>query len=687
MTDREPPADALREPVAGAAPAGVRGWLRELGSVTVSTYQVSKGFAPLGRLLASTEDITTPQLAEAIDALFAKLYEHPLIFQTSRITDRLRAKGLIPNEQSTENMIRFVMDQSLQRSPVPVPEALVQEFWNFFDALFTAPELKGLGEISLDMVRLVLKTYESMLTEVVNTLKAGRRFNEWQLREVLSRAALVRSDLVIMRRQIRAIRYIKPFFAADPKDFKGQAEIIAKMVREFGPFFIKMAQIAAANSDFLPDEIAKELAVFHEDVPAMTEDEVRQAFIESFGKPPEKLYLEFDAARPVKSGSIGSVYFAKKPFVENGVEVLKPVVIKVGRHNIDREFAIGKLSIGLAIMSSQYWAPHSKLAPFLQALQEQADEFVAGFMEELDFESEARHQLRFYERSKKTQMFRVPKLYGHSRRILEMEYLADASSLTRALARMPKHERRRFQSQVMERLLFTVLHHIFVYHEMHGDLHPGNVMIGADGTLHLIDWGNVVPLDGKWGVVWDYLAGAVLADTNVLADALIAVSTQPEENGRRRAEIKAALDETLRKKGVTPLTRRNFIFELRRGGMAGLHARGQAVLQLMSNTQQAGLVIQRDYLHLSRALFAAGGSLGSLYEGDSKRLLLRDLSRMLLRLPLTATQDVFHREIAAVRKKLIAALPMPRFLRERLAPPTAIPNQSPRAAAVTLPKH
>lgn len=655
------------------AAAGPRSLLRELGSLTVSTVQVSRGFVPLGRLLASADDVTSAQLSEAIDALFEKLYEHPIVHQSRHLTERLRSRGLIPNEQSTENLIRFVVDQSLQRSPVPVPEALVQEFWNFFEELFRAPELKGLGELSLDMVRLVLKTYEPLLTEVVNLLKAGRRFNEWQLREVLRRAALVRNDIAIVRRQIRAIRYIKPFFAADPKDFTAQAEIVAQMVREFGPFFIKMAQVAAANADFLPEEIARELAVFHEDVPAMSTEEVNQAFIECFGKPPEKLYMDFDAERPVKSGSIGSVYFAKKPFIEpgpdGGVEVLRPVVIKVGRHNIDREFVIGKLVIGLAIMSSQYWAPHSKLAPFLRALQEQADEFVAGFMEEIDFESEARHHLRFQERAQRSQVWRVPQLYGHARRILEMEYLADASSLNRALARMPRSQRRQFQSQVLERLLYTVLHHIFVYREMHGDLHPGNVMIGTDGALYLIDWGNVVPLDGKWSLVWDYLAGAMLADVKLLADAMIRISTQPQENAARRAEIEAMLSETLAKKGVQPLTRRNFIRQLHRGGMAGLHARGQTVLQLMSNTQQVGLVVQKDYLHLSRALFAAAGSFGSLYEGDSKRLLLRDLGWSLARLPLTVTQDVFHREIAAIRGKLAQSLPLPNFLRLRIAPP------------------
>lgn len=643
------------------------GLLRELGALTRSTYRLSRGLAPLLRLLASEPDVTREDLGNAVDRAFEGLYEHPLLRQTERLTTYLRARRLIPNEQSTEDLIRFMVDQAVARSPVQVPEQIVEEFWRFFEELFSSPELKGLGELTLDMVRLVIRTYEPLLVEIINILKAGRRFNAWQLQEILRRAALVRGDVLIVRRQIRALRYIKPFFQTDPRDFEAQAQLVARMVHEFGPFFVKMAQIAAANADFLPEQIARELAVFHEDVPAMSEDEVVQAFVECYGKPPHKLYLDFDPAQPVKSGSIGSVYFAKKPFLEGDREVLRPVVIKVGRQNIDREFAIGKLVLGLAIMSSQYWAPHSKLTPFLRAMQEQVDEFVAGFMAELDFDAEAANHLRFEQRSLRSTMWRVPQIYGHSRRIIEMEYLSDAASLTRALALMPASERRRFQRQVSERLLYTLLHHVFVHHEIHGDLHPGNVMVDRDGMLYLIDWGNVVGLDGKWGAVWDYLAAAVTADTDLLADALIRVSTQPEANAARRGEIRAALDETLRKKGVTPLTRRNFVSELRRGGFDGLHARGQSVLHLMSNTQQTGLVIQRDYLHLSRALFAAAGSFGSLYENDPKRRLAADLLRSLLRLPLTMTQDRLHDEVGLLRARVARALPLPRGLRARLA--------------------
>jgi ubiquinone biosynthesis protein len=651
----------------------MNGVLRELGSLTVQTYKVSRSFGPLVKLLSHEKDVTREDLAGSIDAVFEALYAHPVTRSAEAITAYLRSRRLIPNEQSTEELMRFVIDQLVQRSPVPVPEALVQEFWKFFEELFGSKELKGLGAMTLEMVRLVLRAYEPLLVEVVNLLKAGRRFNQWQLQELMRRAATVRGDVVILKRQVQALRHIKPFFEADPKDFARQAKIVAQMVREFGPFFIKMAQVAAANADFLPEEIARELEVFHEDVPPMSPSEVVQAFLECHGEPPEKRYMGFDPAKPARSGSIGSVYVAKKPFMEDGVEVLREVVIKVGRQNIDREFVVGKLVIGLAILSTQYWAPHSKLAPFLRALAEQVDEFVAGFTNELDFDLEARNQQRFHARSVAGLTWRVPGLYSSSRRVLEMEYLSDAKSLVQALRALPRRARRRFQRQVSERLLYTVLNHVFVHGEIHGDLHPGNIMIGSDGALYLIDWGSTVPLDGKWPIVWRYLTGAVLADPDLLTQALVDISTQPEANAKRRKAIRTVLVDTLARKQVTTLTRSSFVGELARGGLAGLHRRGQAVLQLLSNTQTTGIVLKREYLHLSRALMAAIGSFSTLYEDTPKRILLQDLAEGVIRLPVRYTRERVHAEVASWRDRAARVLPLPASVRSRWRHPVVLP--------------
>lgn len=636
---------------------GVRGMLREVGVVSLSTLQLTRGFVPLLKLLSSETDVTTAQLSTAIDAVFEELYKHPLTRSTAKVTSFLRSRRLLPNEQSTENMIRFVVNQVIQRSPMPVPDALVKEFWTFFDELFAQPELKNLGELSFEMTRLVLRTYETTLVDVINLLKGSRRYNERQLREVGRRASMVRSDLAIVRRQLRALRHIPAFFQADPRDFARQAQIVAAMVREFGPFFVKLAQVAAANADFLPEEIGRELSVFHEDVPPMSAEEVHAAFLDAYGRLPERMYLDFDAHKPVKSGSIGSIYVAKKAVVEHGRDVLRPVVVKVGRQNIDREFIMGKLVIGLAIMSSHLWAPHSKLEPFLRAMQQQVDELVAGFVDELDFESEAKNQLRFYERSRGSQIWKVPALYSATRRILEMEYVSDADSLTRAVRRLSARKRRRFQAQVSERLLYTIINHMFVYNELHGDLHPGNIMVGSDGDLHLIDWGNVVQLEGLWGPVWHYLVGAILADTEVLTDTLVSMSTEPAASAARRAEIQALLDETLRKKGVTPLSRYNVLTELRKGGIEGLLQRGRTVLQLMANTQQSGVVISREYVHLSRSLLAAIGSFGTLYEDTPRRLVALDFVRSFVRMPAVAVRDIARRELSRWRRRIPHVLP------------------------------
>ncbi|MCG8610781.1 MAG: hypothetical protein MI864_09625, partial [Pseudomonadales bacterium] len=285
--------------------------LKTAGQFAVSTVRLPKAFLPLVQLLVSDSDISREQLAFELDELFSTLYDHPLSEHSRTLTLYLRKYKLIPNEESTENLIRFMVKQVVLRSPVEIPDVIVDEFWTFFHELISAPELRGLVETNLDIVRLVLRTYEPLIVELINRVKNLRRVNQHAISDMLSKVLVLRGDLRILRRQIRAIRYIKPFFKTDPKDFAAQAQIVAQMVREFGPLFIKMAQVAAANSEFLPEEIASELKVFQEDVEPMTGEEVKEAFMEVYGKSPTEIYFNFDVEKPLKSGSIGSVYLAK----------------------------------------------------------------------------------------------------------------------------------------------------------------------------------------------------------------------------------------------------------------------------------------------------------------------------------------------------------------------------------------
>jgi len=606
-----------------------------------STTRVVAAFMPLTRLMAQPVHIDEAQFGRELDRIFAALYAHPLTEQTRRFTGYLRARNLLPNEGSTENLIRYVVDEAVARSPIPVPQKIVDEFWGFFHELMADPELRGLADLGLDVTRLVLRTYEPLLVSVINELKDIFYTNQQRTDALLKRVRVVRGDLQIIRRQIKALRYIRPFLQTDAQDFRAQAQIVAKMVREFGPFFIKLAQVAAATADFLPEEIAAELMVFQEDVPPMSAEEARAAIIDSFGKPPEELYFGFDAERPLKSGSIGSVYLARKPVLEGGVERLVPVVIKIGRHNLDREFLMGKTSIGLMLLSSQYWAPHGKLTPFLKAMTAQIDGFIEGFRGELQFEREAAVQARFAQRALHSGVWRVPRVVAATERVIEMDYVEGAVNIARAAAHFKPRDALAYRRDLARKFMFTVLSQVFIHQEVHGDLHPGNVMVDATGMLHLIDWGNTVQLAGKVAPVWHYLRGALSADPDVVTDALIAICTDPAAALARRAEIREALARTLHKKQIRPLGRW-FAWTLALEGPEGWLQRAQMLGQLMSNTQHLGLVVRGEYLHLSRSAGAMLGTLGSLYKDMPRHRVAADVWWALNSFPARSMQDALR---------------------------------------------
>ncbi len=646
---------------------GVKDLAKQTAQLPGSTAKVAAAFVPLTRLLGGPTHLQDQQLSVELDKIFAALYGHPLTEQTRRFTTYLRARNVLPNENSTESLIRYVVNESVARSPLPVPQQIVDEFWTFFHELLSDPELRGLADLGLDITRLVLKTYEPLLVEVINELKDIYYSNQDRLDLLLRRVQVVRSDLKIIRRQIRALRYIRPFFQADAKDFRAQAEIVAKMVREFGPFFIKMAQVAAATSNFLPDEIARELAVFQEDVPPMSADEARSALLDSFGRPSEEIYFGFDAEHPLKSGSIGSVYLAKKPMVIDGVEHLVPVIVKIGRHNLDREFLMGKTSIGLMLVSSQYWAPHGKLTPFLKAMTEQIDGFVEGFRNELQFEREAQVQSNFSRRAQNSLIWRVPEVYRATERVIEMEYVEGAVNIARAAQHFKPRDRVAYQRDLAKKFLFTILSQIFVYQEVHGDLHPGNVMVDKAGRLHLIDWGNTIQLAGKMVPVLNYLKGALVANPDLMTDALIAICTDPEAARARRDDIRAALVRTLDKKSIKPLSY-DFAWMLYTEGPQGWLTRANTLLHLMSNTQQLGLVVRGEYLHLSRSFVAMIATLGSLYEGVPRRRVVADILITVNTFPARLLQDFLRSNRSDIRQAVTALARRAVFAAPKVSP-------------------
>ena len=623
--------------------------MRSTGAFASGLARIYVAMRPLANLINRHAKVTEPELHDAVDSLFEALRSHPVNEQLRELTRRLREDNILPNEESTENLLRFLIDQVTARSVIPIPEQVTEEFWRFFNDLMAEPELQGLGEVSLDVARIVVSAYEPLLVDVINQLKAMRKSNNRHMRELFDQTGVLRSDLDIFRRQVGALAYIREFFDTDPEDFKAQANVVAQMVREFGPFFIKMAQVAAAGSDFLPEEISEALAVFQEDVEPMAPWEVEQAFKESFGEPPSKRYYDFDASKPLKSGSIASVYVAQKPVVNRrGRQELRTVVVKVGRHNLEREFLIGKTVIKLAILSSQYWAPHSKLSPFLASWLDQVDVFVEGFRAELDFEAEAAVQARFGERAGYTGGWHVPEVYATTRRVIEMEYIESGNSIGHAFHKLGKRKSLRARRRVGRAFLHTVLSHMFVYQEFHGDLHPGNLLVDEDQRLYFIDWGNSVDISDIWRPALNYLQAVFAADAHAITEAMIELGSEPAELTSHRAEILRLVEQALTESGVTALAL-DFPLTLYKEGTEGLLNRLELAMGLATIMGRQGIVINTEYMHLSRSITAMLGSYLGIYKGVSRLVLAQDATRVMMQFPALES----YRQANGYRRRLL----------------------------------
>jgi tRNA A-37 threonylcarbamoyl transferase component Bud32 len=302
---------------------------------------------------------------------------------------------------------------------------------------------------------------------------------------------------------------------------------------------------------------------------------------------------------------------------------------------------MGKASIGLMLLSSQYWAPHGKLTPFLKAMTAQIDGFIEGFRSELQFEREAAIQARFAQRVRHSAQWHVPRVYASSERVIEMEYVEGAVNIARAAEHFAPRDAQAYRRALARRFLFAVLAQVLVHQEVHGDLHPGNVMVDSGGSLHLIDWGNTVQLAGRLAPVWRYLRGALTADADAVTDALIAVCTDPQAAQTRRAEIRDAMARTLQRKRIRPLGRW-FAWTLALEGPDGWLQRAQMLGQLMSNTQHLGLVVRGDYLHMSRSASAMLGTLATLYKGVPPARVAADVLWALQSFPASVLRDALR---------------------------------------------
>ncbi len=253
-----------------------------------------------------------------------------------------------------------------------------------------------------------------------------------------------------------------------------RSERIKKTVEELGPTFIKFAQILSTRPDLIPLELANAFSKLQDEVSPIPFSEIKQVFLEEFGKPVSELFdgeLEL-----VASASLGQVY---KGVLPDG----DLVAVKVQKPNITQTIASD-----IAIMR--------QIASFLKdRLKEYGiddanmiiDEFEKTIRKELDFNIEALNLKRFAKNFEENPKIKVPRLYESltTMRILTMEYIDGVK-----VSDLKKLEERGIDAKLAAKNGFDLLcEQIFLFRYFHADPHPGNIFALEDGRLAFIDFG------------------------------------------------------------------------------------------------------------------------------------------------------------------------------------------------------
>ncbi len=300
---------------------------------------------------------------------------------------------------------------------------------------------------------------------------------------------------------------------------------LRKTLEECGVAFIKVGQLASTRVDLLPADLRTELAKLQSGVAPEAREPMQEQLEKELGQPIDEVFDEFEWV-PIGSASIAQAYSAR-------LKTGEPVVVKIQRPDMDelveRDIAaIMHLALAVERRTPQGKDLHVSVV---------AEEFAASLRNELDFVREAANAIDLAAVTPPESGLRIPRIYSEhlTKRVMVQERfegpkVGDAARLAE-LGVDPE--------ELADRLVHTVVTHMFSHGHYHADPHPGNVLVLADGTLGLIDFGSTGRLDGRQRVaLMEMTAAALRGDAAALLDSIEQVAhvgTNAREGGLERA--------------------------------------------------------------------------------------------------------------------------------------------------------
>ncbi len=294
-----------------------------------------------------------------------------------------------------------------------------------------------------------------------------------------------------------------------------------------GVTFVKLGQQLSTRRDLLPAEFVEELRNLQDQAAPVPWEDVRAVLEAELGRPVDEVFAAIDAD-PLAAASIAQVHAGRLPDGPDVVvKVQRPGIVRLVERDLD---IVGRLARTLEERTS--WGRSL-------GLRNLAAGFAEALREELDFTIE-RDNMRAVAAALETSPprgVRVPEPHARlcTPRVLVMERL-HGTPLGVAEARLAALGPGR-REKVATALLETVLDQVLVHGLFHVDLHPGNVLVGDDGSLELLDLGSVGRLDGSTrSEIGRLMAALGRGDSLATTDALLELVDRPDEVNERELE-------------------------------------------------------------------------------------------------------------------------------------------------------
>lgn len=264
---------------------------------------------------------------------------------------------------------------------------------------------------------------------------------------------------------------------------KGDPDLppVPRALTAMGPAYIKFGQILSTRPDVVGEDLARQLRVLQDRLPAFSTDRAKATVEAELGQPLSVLFSEFH--EPVAAASIAQVHRAR--LAETGQEV----AVKVLRPGIERAFRTD--------IDSFYFAAGliERLSPASRRLRptDVIEHFEGVVRGELDMRLESSAASEFHANTEGDEGFAVPRtLWRYSgRRVMSMDWaeglpLGDNDAIEAA-----GHDRR----LLGERVLQLFLSHALRDGYFHADMHQGNLKVAANGDIVALDFGIMGRID------------------------------------------------------------------------------------------------------------------------------------------------------------------------------------------------